>query len=388
MINGKILDSEMLQAVNPSDLSLYLRSLAWSPEQEPGGIVWVERPEDDDSPVIFIPRSSEMRGYVGYVSDALEKLSSLQDRSRLDVLLNVRRTTRDVQYVRTLPDAESGTTPLSDGAISLFGIQQWVLSAAVSETQPRKSAIQPTRKPNQALDFMDTVKLGATYPGSFVYSVYIPIPVEIGAPTLDLEHPTLDERSTPFSRRVSLRLRQATELALSAAAEVASGTGGYESFTRNVGKGLSANFCESLSSIAAQKNRPFVIDFDWAAVRPVEPRRAITFEPTHLEVLSEAARTLRAVEPEEDVQIIGAVVRLHRESNLGPGEVSILGYVEGDSSEKICRAWVELGEEDYAEAVLAHNEGRTVSVRGDLRRSGNRTQLVQPSSFVSWSEPD
>lgn len=388
MISGSTLDADMLRAINPSDLSLYLRSMAWSPEPEAGGIAWVKDPSDDDSPVVFVPKSSEMRGYVGFISDAIEQLATLQDRSRLHVLLSVRQTTHDVQYVKTLPDAESGTTPLMDGASSVLGIQQWVLAAAVSESQSLRSAIQPTRKPARATDFMSTVKLGATYPGSFVYSVYIPIPVEIGSPTLALDHPMLSDSSTPFARRVSLRLREATELALDAASEVASGTGGYESFSRHVDRGVTANFCESLSNIAAQKNRPFVIEFDWAAVRPVESRKSVTFQPTHLEVLGEAARTLRAVEPEEDVQIIGAVVRLHRESNLGSGEVSILGYIDGDVSEKICRVWVELAEDDYAKAVVAHDQGLTVSVRGDLRRTGNRTRLLEPRSFRSWSEPD
>jgi hypothetical protein len=388
MIEGTILDVDILRAVNPSDLSLYLRSLAWTPEQERGGVTWVKDPHDDDSHVVFVPKSAEMKGYVGYIGDAIERLSELQDRSRLDVLLSVRQTTRDVQFVRTLPDSDSGTTPLMDGASSVLGIQQWVLSAAVSESQPRKSAIQPARKPVQATDFMNTVKLGATYPGSFVFSVYIPIPIELGPTTLDLTHPVLDETSTPFARRVSLRLREATELALNAATEVATGTGGYESFSRNIEGGISANFCESLTTMAAQKSRPFSIEFEWAAVRPVESRRVVTFQPTHLEVLGEAARTLRAVEPEEDVQIIGGVVRLHRDSSFGPGEVSILGYIEDDASEKICRVWVELAEEDYTQAVIAHDRGLTVGVRGDLRRSGNRTQLVSPKGFRSWNEPD
>lgn len=388
MIRSSVTDAELLAALSPADLALYLRSLAWTSEAERGGATWVRNPDDEQSEVIFVPASQAMRGYSGYIKDALRMLSGIQGRPELEVFLSVRQATRDAQFIRTQPDTESGTTSIIDAVHSIEHIQQWVLAAAVSEATPRKAAVQPARKPLQATDFLSTVRLGATYPGSFIYSVYIPVPVELGPPMLNLEHPGLDSASTPFARKVSLRLRRATELALTAANEVVSGAGGYESFSRNISNGVTANFCEALVGISGETPRPYSVDFDWAAVRPVETRPSVAFTPMQIEVLGEAARTLRSVEPEENVQIIGAVVRLHRDAKLGPGEVSILGYVDGDVAEKVCRVWVELAEDDYASAVTAHHEGHTVSLHGDLKRSTNRTELSNPRGFRSWVDSD
>lgn len=387
MMDVRLDDTALLRSVSASDLGLYMRSLGWSPEPEAGGIAWVENLGADDSAVVFVPRSSEMRGYSGYVRDVLVALSDRQGLSQGEVLLSVRSATRDVQFVRTHPDADSGTTPIQDSAATINGIQQWVLSAAVSVASTRTTAIQPARKPAEAADFMSTVQLGSTLPGSFVYAVYVPVPMELDQPRLDLDHPSLVDVAPPFARRVSLRLHEASELVLRAATDAANGAGGLDSFSQGVDRGISANFCEALEAMAGQRPRPFSLEFGWAAVRPVERhRRPLRFGPTQIEVIGEAARALRSREVEADVTLIGNVVRLHRESSTGRGEISLLGAIEDDPSQKLCRVWLELDEDDYRLAVAAHDDGLAVSVRGDLSRSGNRTRLTGVHGFEAWRD--
>ncbi len=90
---------------------------------------------------------------------------------------------------------------------------------------------------------------------------------------------------------------------------------------------------------------------------------------------------LRETAPEEDIHLIGSVVRLHREGSIGPGEINILGVIEGDAQEKMVRVWLDLDEENYRLATIAHEQGATVSVRGTLVRHGNRSSMQGSHTF-------
>ncbi|WP_147409103.1 hypothetical protein [Kitasatospora xanthocidica] len=309
----------------------------------------------------------------------LETLAAVEERNLNQIVVEIARSDADVQYVRTRPSGDSGTTPIEDGVKAFESLHQWVLVNAVSASSDRHRLVQPSRKPAQALDFMRSVRLGPTLEGSYILTVYIPIPPLIGQMTL--ETAGFPEIEQPFERRVSLSLRESTAQAVAAADEVIRLGRGMESFTERVGNGVNANLCEALSGLSAGSSEPVDIEFSWALSRPMEPTRPIVVTSNHTAVLREAAQELRAQTPAEDVRVVGAVVRLHREGSMGPGEVSIAGIVEGDLNDKLRRVWFDLPEDSYGIATQAHERGTTVSVTGTLVRRGNRYVLQHPSDF-------
>lgn len=81
---------------------------------------------------------------------------------------------------------------------------------------------------------------------------------------------------------------------------------------------MTANLCEAISGFTSREGGETKIDFSWALSRPVEPTVPIRVDRDQVVVLREAAQELRAAEPEENVTVVGAVVRLHREGSLAP----------------------------------------------------------------------
>lgn len=368
---------------DPQRISLYLTSRGWHPNEESGGTLWVAH---DESFEVFVPRYRTMRGYASYVRSMLQTLATVESRSEPQIAHEISISDADVQYVHTDPDTDPGTTPIDEGVKAFESLRLWVLSGAVSATGDRPRLVQPARKPAQALDFMRSVRLGPTFEGSYVLTVYIPVPPLIGQTTIEVDHPQISYLNQPFQRRVSLKLHEATIAALRAADEVIQRREGIEAFTRRAAKGVNANLCEALAGFTSRDGGDAQIDFSWALSRPVEPATPIAFNRDHVTVLREAAQEMRASAPEDDVTVIGAVVRLHREGKLGPGEVSIAGIVEGGFNDRLRRIWLDLPEDDYSLATHAHQSGASVSVTGSLVRRGNRYFMKNPSEFAVRDE--
>lgn len=367
-------------ASDPQRISLYLSSRGWRPSLDAGGTVWQSHEDEFE---VFVPKSPAMRGYMTYIQDMIRTLSAAEERSESQIALEISTSDADVQFIHTHPESEPGTTPIEEGVKAFESLRLWVLAGAVSASSPRQKPIQPTRKPSQALDFMQTVRLGPTLEGSYVLTVYIPIPIQIGQGFLELEttDPVIRLSIQPFPRKVSLTLREATREAVNAADEVIRLGAGIDSFTRRADKGVNANLCEAVAGMSGGLDHTVDINFSWSLSRPVEPTPPVSISPSHSTILREAARELRAAVPEEDVRVVGAVVRLHRDGSLGPGEVSVAGAIEGDVSSRLRRVWFDLPEPDYARATRAHEVGSTVSVVGNLIRHGNRHILQNPRGF-------
>ncbi|GII25501.1 hypothetical protein [Planosporangium mesophilum] len=376
----RIVDPEALAARDPSQIALYLRSRGWSPSPAAGGTLWQLEMLGGEVEAL-VPANNGMKGYAGFIRQLLDLLEEVEQRSQLEIFRDISTAAADVQYVRTMPNSPAGTIPINDASQILENIRQWVLAAAVAISSPLRKAVQSAKKPTAALEFMRMVRLGPSYEGSYIWSVEVPLPPRVGQEILPIEQPEIQYQALPFERKVSQFLYTATTKAYSAAELVVRQDEGLDAFTSQVDQGVTANLCEALAGLAGESANPFQLTFQWAISRPVEPTPPIRFDPPVIQVLSQAAKEMRARTPEEDVRIIGSVVRLHRESNFGAGEVSIAGVMEGDSSERLWRVWVELSESDYALAISAHNSGDLVSVRGDLSRRGNRSTIHRVSAF-------
>jgi hypothetical protein len=161
-------------------------------------------------------------------------------------------------------------------------------------------------------------------------------------------------------------------------------------FIDRAAEGVSANLCESLVALSGDNRTPFDVRFTWALDRPVQSSESpIYFDRESFDVLSDAAREMRAQLPEEDVRLRGNVIRLHREaSRLGSGEITVTGIISGDPIEKLRKIWVSLSEPDYQLAIQAHQTFADIELTGSLIQRGSRTYLIQSGDFIILPDPN
>jgi hypothetical protein len=383
MIRARVTDRAALAARSPSELAMYLRANQWGVrDRDHGAIIWVKTVDGDEFEALQ-PNDSGLRDYPARVRDLLSVLATVEDRSELEVLGDITSVSMDVHSVRAFPvDHGPGMISLDDGVQAYESIRNLVVAAAYAASAEQPRAVQPARKPTEVLRFLREIAIGSPAEGSFVLSVHTPIPPRLsGQPSLfDDDIPDALEPAEPFERRVSLKLYDAVRAAHRAANEALVSANGLDGFTDAISSGVSANLCEALVGLGGEAGHPFEMTLRLAVARPLRKRRfePIRFRRDHLPVLASAAQELRERVADEGVLIVGNVVRLHREGG-GSGEISVAGVIEGE--DRLRRVWMSLHEADYAVATRAHQEMRSVSVRGDLVRRGTRLYLINPAAL-------
>jgi hypothetical protein len=380
----RMIDESELTGSSPEDVAAYLQVHGWSPVyHDAGGTAWaaLDRPEVEQGIELWVPRTSQMKGYLSRIASLLDNLSDIEERSPAQILFEITHSLQDVQRVRSQPRTEPGTIPLVDGTDTLSGIRKWVVSAAASAASSSPTAILPTRRPITVENFMEQVRLAVPEPGSFVWKIAVPLASQDGSIPLPFAESSTNPNFASFNRRATARLYEATSAVLSACEAVHNGEQVLNAFQATVPLGVSANLCEGLSETGGDNHIPFEVTFHWASDMPSLQSERLSFGGVELEVVEQAAAEFRRVEPEVDVQINGDIVRLRRDSEQRPGIVTVAGTVVGDADEKFGHFWFELAAEDYAEALRAHGDFRSVTVQGDIVRRGNTKWLEHARNF-------
>jgi hypothetical protein len=370
----QILDEETLSRANPRNVRLYLQIYGWHRALEyTGPDVWILETEAGTYEVIA-PSSRQARDFPQRIAELLRTLSIVESRSELEVLRDLSTLAFDIQYFHTEHAGPPGTARLRDAA-DAFNAAHSVLSATTA-TLEEPRLVLPPRRPPRTNAFMKKVLAGPTTEGSYVISIWVPVPPRL---TPEEDAVLFDDPSEPFERSATRHLHRALSATKAAAQDVLDIDTGLEGFLGREVDGISANLCEALAVLAGEDDQPFDVRFAWALDRPVvNLPSVVTFDSDVIPVLREAARELRSRLPEGDVRIRGNVIRLHREGQLGAGDVTVAGSVEGDPQEKLRRVSVNLAESDYERAIAAHQTFADVEVVGSLVQRGTRTYLLEP----------
>lgn len=382
MIKAHVVDAAALAARSPGDLSMYLRAHGWAlVSQRAASATW-RLPADGDEFEVLAPLDPDVRDYASRVRDVIAVLAVAEERSELDVLRQLTNAFMDVHLVRLFPaDQPPGMICMEDGALAVESLRSLMSAAAYTVFAARPRVVQPARKPQELTNFLRDVRMGPGGEGSYLLSMHIPVP-----PLLSSDQPSLlDELDQDLAvaevieRRVSLRVIEAARAAQQAAEAALLPGVGIERFTTAVDQGVSANLCEALVGLGGLGHHAFELSVELAPSRPARLMPApVRFRPDHVSVLAAAASELRARTPEDDVAVVGDVIRLHREAQPS-GEITVVGRV--DDQEPLRRIWVDLPRDDYEAAARAHQDERPVSVRGRLVRRGNRLVLTQATGF-------
>jgi hypothetical protein len=373
-MKAQIQDPETLGAIRASDLASYLRSTGWLRFREfPERMTLWRLGEGEDAWEAAIPAPGT-RDFAEAVAQLLKVLADAEHRSQLEIFRDVSEAGSDV--VR-LPLADSlsgdGTLAVERGVAAIEASRDLVLAAACATVQKRPA--HAGRRPAEASEYMNRVRLGQTEVGSFVLTIVSPV-----TPRL-LSDDLLSEEEQPFERRVLQTLASGVAAA-TAAAKTAATTEDLAPFRDVVEAGVSANLCESLATLVDCTTRPdgLELGISWARNRPLVagPRTRILVPREVVPTMREAARLFRQTTPRESFELEGQVYRLERSPGERSGRVFLNGLIDG----KLRGVCLQLEDAGYQLALRAHDQRQRLACVGELVREGKSYELRNARSLM------
>ncbi|MEO5365716.1 MAG: hypothetical protein H7831_05075 [Magnetococcus sp. WYHC-3] len=371
-MNAMLRDSALMKELRPLEIAAYLRSTGWTQQSAAEGkwAVWVKGDEYE----ILLPLQRGYRDFVLRMSEVLQVLERVEDRSQLMIFNDLLTTGADVIRVRLIdPDLADGSMPIDEHASIAQQAKEMMLSAACTTIQPK--AVLPTRRPAQAMDYLKGVRIGQSERGSYILTIHSRV-----APLLKSGQGALDVEE-PFPRQVVCQLARALN-AMQHAAEQAAVSEDIQSFNDAITDGVSANLCDAVTGLAGggdEHARRVDVSFSWSRSRPLaqEMPTVVSFQEDRMPFIAEAGRLLRESSPREDFDLQGPVVKLERQEGQEKRRVTILGFVD----EKTRKISMDLEEQDYQVAIDAHKNERTISCSGTLKKVGRGFELQSVHSF-------
>lgn len=368
-MKARITDTDALLAIEPDVMRAYLVAEGWL-TQGPWGQTSEIFLRVGDATELLVPIRRDLGDYASVMSDIIRVLSDVEGRSELQVYGDLITSDKDVIRFALPGSDEDGSIRVSDGAVIVDSVSDLLLSAACSVIRPQ--AVYQPGKIKKAQEYMSKVRLGQTERGSYIVCLLAPVP-----PTLAYQEELWpDEALDVFDRRVTRRLMSGLEAAL----EIKAGFGA--GFTSDevqslVDSGISANLCLSASQIVDHGDGA-TISITWARTRPTPIRRwERSISKWQVEGLRELADILIEKQPQRDERLEGFVVNLSRQDSSTGGAVRIHTMIDG----KPTTIRTDLGKSDYDLAIMAHAEGKIVSLSGTLERVNQRWKLDRITEF-------
>jgi hypothetical protein len=277
-----------------------------------------------------------------------------------------------------LPDSSyEGSIPIEKGVEVFNNAWNMMMAAACSTIDPRP--LFPTRKPNQAIDYMKKVRLGQTEQGSYVITILSPVPPELNIGQTRLFK--LECPADPFERKVTVNLSNALS-DMRSAAERSAVKSSFDYFEQAIKRGVSANLCDAVAKLSSfnDQYRDLDVNFSWARTRPVirDFSQHVHLSADLMPIFEEVARVFKESAPREEFEVKGPVVRLERQEGSATGKVTVIAFVD----EQLRKISFELQDEQYHLAVQAHDQQQTIVCYGILIREGRAYILKNPRELT------
>lgn len=364
-------DRASLSSISIVSLRAYLNSRGWTDEG-----TWGERPvtvfaKDHDRRTweILVPHRDTIGGYAENMAETVEILSTVEDRSQLNVYYDLLGAGADSIRLRS-------TNGMSDEALSLRQSAHLLndaydMMAATARAAEKPQATYRGSMSSKVREYLDSIHPLPVPHLGYDLTLHSNVPAGIGTP-VDMG----DEFLPPFPRLVTLKLSEALEHS-NAALSDAVAKESLEPFTQAVVHGVSSNLCESVAELV-RKGGGIEINLSWADVRPSNVTESgFKFSRHSADILSEVASNFRRNEPFLDESIIAHVVKLEREPEEFDGRATILYVREGCP----LRMQVEFEQPAYGTVIGAFEQRVPISVDGDIYQSGSGYELRRPHNL-------
>ena len=329
----------------------------------------------------LLPLSKAFSDYTYRIIDVLESIAQAENREVHQVLTDLTNAPGDTVRFRVInKDTVGGTISFLEGVTLMEATKKALFTAACDLLQPEKYHKRLVLKGAQ--QFIESCRFGQTEQGSFIATVICPFINQTAEDTvkkLSVFDPAADLRGS-LTRSVTTRM-------MSALSEIKHHIDRGEErriLDLEGEKMISANFLESIIELIATKDTTEIeIMTSWSVFAGDQPQisNAITFSNDYIPVLESLIGRLKPVETGYEDDFVGKISMTKADPDIhtrSEGEI-ILNYITGDE-EKVAKARVLLSNEDYTRACEAHQQGRSVKIRGKLVNTG-RTKMIEQPSF-------
>lgn len=380
-----------LAALRPWIVRRYLEAQGWRlVSDRPPGQMWSAPGQPMRS--LFLPLDPGLRDFAERMGDAVHLLAATEGRTETEMLATLSLGVADAFSVRLMPDSPVGTIPLRMGARAHETIRELVLCAAYEALVPDPPRVQVGPRPRMVRHVVDRALLARSEAASYVITVRLPLgEVDVAA---HMQHSLLrpvEEEAALGPEHDVVRALARGVVAAAAAAESALEGAGLSAFADQAGKGLSAELCAALAKLGGEGGLPFEIGFTWALRNPHDaPSGPVAFPGHFASVLDEGAKYLRDVHSRPDTPLRGTIIALHRETQDGPGEATVVTVFDDYDTDapRQRRVRLHLDGPDYERAIEAHLAHDEVSARGVLRRRGKHLHLDDIRDFEAYDPLD
>jgi hypothetical protein len=360
----------MMQDILPLHCQQYLKGKNWKLVEFIDDLanIWVNSSKEFDDIRIMLPLDPGLNDYKMRMAEFVETLHVAEGRSHDSIIADLKNLCTDKLRI-TLTNTKGESVKFADAANIMDRSLDMLAAAANSVIDPKPH--YRSRYPKQVQQYIDSLQLGHTEHGSFVFKILSPV-----TPVLITEANLGDyEEETPFARKVMCQLVEMLKKSI-----VAANRGDTEHFKDAVKQGISSNFCEALADVVTSADSSEVsFNFGWSAARPgpLHASHPIVIRRDVAEVLKEASHFLRANIPEEGAEIVGYVVGLDKERLQTHGEVKIVDMTDGQNRS----VYLKLAATQYQEAILAHSKGNQVIAIGNIEKKHNKSEMTNIIRF-------
>ena len=362
-INVQIRDAAALERVYPTALRAYLADRGWVHQSTWRNRIMVWSKEQGGRTHEALVPLHELTGvYAVRISELIELLSGIEERSQLDVYYDLLGARADVIRLRPLRGGARTGWSLEESADLLGWARDLMLAAARAAERPGLPVYRG-RSTGQVRDYVRSIQplpgygeggeltLHSLVPAGFADQGYID-----------------DDVKPPFPRQAMLSLNAGLQAAQSAVAAVQGGAG-LSAFEQMAPQGINANLCEAMAMLARQ-NDGINLNLSWAGVRPSNATAAeYAFAPSSAEVFSSGADWLRRHTPFLNAYITGEIVRLEREPpRKYDGQATVMCQLD----ERPVTLHVQFDSADWDASLDAFRKGIEINLDCDIYRDGNK----------------
>ncbi len=381
-----LLPKDVLLALRPDDISLYLTGRGWVSKPYGSARQALQfRTSSMRGVDLLVPLTRDLGDYAQRMADLIVALATIEQRPVWEILNDLSAPSGDVFRLKIAGSVTSqGSFPL-DHAIKLFqGGRQLLWSSAFGLLRPE--ALHHHRKIKKVEDFLETCRLGQTERGSFVATIFAPVPPEIQPALANLDAGQF-QLEQPFPRQVTTRVMSSLGLVASSIQ-----AGKPEQLLDAIPRGVSANLCDALVMMKPPGDESRLdVDVTWSRNRPHLPAdvpRSVSFPQEAFTVIEEVGRQLCQRLTAKIERFTGKILSVKRALRPLLPEVAGWMVMAADVNGTPARVKADLVSDDFALACEALRDDLRVEVKGVIRHDvmARAYVLTEPSELRVLSD--
>ncbi|MGV9337145.1 hypothetical protein [Streptomyces sp. NPDC003688] len=361
--------------VDPEKLENVLKDLGWHKVGGRAGIYARYAPPGDEgsptgTPSVLIPINETASDYHLLMHSALLQLSQQRDFWARSLYPRLALSSSDEFRFRKESSAPSGLISWRSGERLIESARRTLLAGAKYYLGPERHFVN--RHGKFASRYLDHVMMGQTAPGSYIVTALAPPDDQVSLKPSSNTLPSAWDPGAIRLRTVNEAVAQAVAATVEALHHYRS-SGSLAGFETGVVDGVSYEMTNAILGIATNADEADItIEWDKASGPPAGIENHFEFNASDVPTLTQAAIKLAEDQFTAQISLIGRVHLLAKKQVGSPG---VFG-VDSLQSTGPRKVRVRLADdEDYHEAIRAHEEDLAIQVSGRLEKEGNLSWL-------------